>query len=433
MTGLMIAAPQSGAGKTTVTLALLRALARQGVDVRSAKAGPDYIDPAFHAAASGSACVNLDPWAMRPELVASLAAPAGESAFVVEAMMGLFDGAADGTGSAADLAALLGLNVVLVVDCAKQSHSVAALVRGFATHRPGVALAGLILNRVGSARHAALLREALAPLAIPVLGVLPRAAELALPERHLGLVQAGEHAELAAFLERAADWVTAGCDLDALAALAAQAPAPATSGGGAAVAPLAPLGQHIAVARDEAFAFAYPHLLDGWRRAGATLDFFSPLADEAPAKDVNAIYLPGGYPELHGGTIAAAGAFRRGMREAAARAIPIYGECGGYMVLGAGLTDGDGTRHPMLDLLPLETSFATRRLHLGYRRLQETDGFVWPGRLRGHEFHYATIISEGPGEALFTAEDARGADLGRFGRRKGGVCGSFLHVIDREA
>ncbi|MBB4002522.1 cobyrinate a,c-diamide synthase [Aurantimonas endophytica] len=430
MTGLMIAAPQSGAGKTTVTLALLRALARQGVVVRSAKAGPDYIDPAFHAAASGSACVNLDPWAMRPELVAGLAAETGNaSAFVVEATMGLFDGAADGSGSAAELAVSLGLNIALVVDCAKQSHSVAALVRGFATHRPDVALAGLILNRVGSARHAALLREALAPLAIPVFGVLPRAAELALPERHLGLVQAGEHEALAAFLERAADWVAAGCDLNALAALAA----PSASRGGSVADSLAPLGQHIAIARDAAFAFAYPHLLDGWRRAGAMLDFFSPLADEAPAADADAIYLPGGYPELHAGKLAAAGAFRQGMRAAAARGTRIYGECGGYMVLGAGLTDGEGACHAMLDLLPLETSFATRRLHLGYRRLQATDDFVWPGRLRGHEFHYATIVSEGPGEALFTAEDARGDDLGAFGRWKGSVCGSFLHVIDREA
>jgi cobyrinic acid a,c-diamide synthase len=426
----MIAAPQSGAGKTTVTLALLRALARQGVVVRSAKAGPDYIDPAFHAAASGRPCVNLDPWAMRPELVAGLAAAGEAPAFVVEAMMGLFDGAADGSGSAADLAVSLGLKIVLVVDCAKQSHSVAALVRGFATHRPDVALAGLILNRVGSARHEALLREALSPLAIPVLGVLPRAAELALPERHLGLVQAGEHQALAAFLERAADWVAAGCDLDALVALAA----PSKGGSASPTAPpLPPLGQHIAVARDEAFAFAYPHLLDGWRRAGAMLDFFSPLADEAPAADADAVYLPGGYPELHAGKIAAAGAFRQGMRAAAARGTRIYGECGGYMVLGAGLTDGEGACHAMLDLLPLETSFATRRLHLGYRRLQAADGFVWPGRLRGHEFHYATIVSEGPGEALFTAEDARGDGLGASGRWKGSVCGSFLHVIDREA
>lgn len=437
MTGLLIAAPHSGAGKTTVTLGLLRALRRSGVAVGSAKAGPDYIDPAFHAAASGGSCVNLDPWAMRPALVASLAGEARQQgeAFVVEAMMGLFDGAADGSGSAADLASMLGLTVVLVVDCAKQSHSVAALVRGFATHRTDVAIAGLILNRVGSDRHESLLREALAPLAIPVLGVLPRQPDLALPERHLGLVQAGEHGDLEAFVERAADWIEGGCDLPALTALArtgSDSTAAAVPTGIAV--PLAPLGQRIAVARDDAFAFSYPHLLAGWRDAGAALSFFSPLADEAPDPAADAVYLPGGYPELHAGRLAAAAFFLAGMRAAAAeRGAAIYGECGGYMVLGETLTDADGKAHPMLGLLPLETSFALRKLHLGYRRLELIGGGPWSGPLRAHEFHYASIVAEGPGEALFRASDARGADLGNHGLRRGRVSGSFLHVIDRES
>ncbi|MEC5289798.1 cobyrinate a,c-diamide synthase [Aurantimonas sp. C2-6-R+9] len=435
MMGLMIAAPHSGAGKTTVTLGLLRALRRSGVTVGSAKAGPDYIDPAFHAAASGGPCVNLDPWAMRPALIASLADEARQQgeAFVVEAMMGLFDGAADGSGSAADLAAMLDLKIVLVVDCAKQSHSVAALVRGFATHRADLAIAGLVLNRVGSDRHESLLREALVPLAIPVLGVLPRQPDLALPERHLGLVQAGEHGDLDAFVERAADWITQGCDLFALAALAGTGPEAAVAAPRALAAPLAPLGQTIAVARDEAFAFAYPHLLAGWREAGAALSFFSPLADEAPDPAADAIYLPGGYPELHAGRLAAASVFLAGTRAAAERGVAIYGECGGYMVLGETLTDADGTPHPMLGLLPLETSFARRKLHLGYRRLEPVDGAPWAGPLRAHEFHYASIVAEGPGEALFRATDARGLDLGRHGLRRGRVSGSFLHVIDRES
>ena len=436
MTGLLIAAPHSGAGKTTVTLGLLRALRRSGVTVGSAKAGPDYIDPAFHAAASGGPCVNLDPWAMRPALIASLAGEArhqqGE-AFVVEAMMGLFDGAADGSGSAADLASMLGLTVGLVVDCAKQSHSVAALVRGFATHRADVAIAGLILNRVGSDRHESLLREALAPLAIPILGVLPRQPDLALPERHLGLVQAGEHGDLDAFIERAADWIGRGCDLPALTALAGTGPEAAVAAPPALAAPLAPLGQTIAVARDKAFAFAYPHLLAGWRDVGAAVSFFSPLADEAPDPAADAIYLPGGYPELHAGRLAAASGFLAGTRAAAERGAAIYGECGGYMVLGETLTDADGKAHPMLGLLPLETSFARRKLHLGYRRLTPVGGRPWSGPLRAHEFHYASIIAEGPGEALFRASDARGADLGNHGLRRGRVSGSFLHVIDRES
>jgi len=434
MTGLLIAAPHSGAGKTTVTLGLLRALRRSGVTVRSAKAGPDYIDPAFHAAASGGPCVNLDPWAMRPALIASLAGGARQqgAAFVVEAMMGLFDGAADGSGSAADLAAMLDLKIVLVVDCARQSHSVAALVRGFAIHRAGVAIAGLILNRVGSDRHESLLREALAPLAIPVLGALPRQTDLALPERHLGLVQAGEHGDLEAFVERAADWIEEGCDLPALTALAGAGPDAAVAATDS-PAPLGPLGRRIAVARDEAFAFAYPHLLSGWRDAGAALSFYSPLADEAPDPAADSIYLPGGYPELHAGRLAAASLFLATTRAAAERGVAIYGECGGYMVLGEALTDADGTPHAMLGLLPLETSFARRKLHLGYRRLAPVGGGPWSGRLRAHEFHYASIVAEGPGEALFRASDARGADLGRHGLRRGRVSGSFLHVIDRES
>ena len=436
MTGLLIAAPHSGAGKTTVTLGLLRALRRSGVTVGSAKAGPDYIDPAFHAAASGGPCVNLDPWAMRPALIASLAGEARQQgeAFVVEAMMGLFDGAADGSGSAADLASMLGLTVVLVVDCAKQSHSVAALVRGFATHRADVAITGLILNRVGSDRHESLLREALAPLAIPILGVLPRQPDLALPERHLGLVQAGEHGDLEAFVERGADWIEGGCDLPALTALARTGPdSTAAAVPTGSVVSLAPLGQTIAVARDEAFAFAYPHLLAGWQDAGAALSFFSPLADEAPDPAADAIYLPGGYPELHAGRLAAASVFRAGTRAAAERGVAIYGECGGYMVLGETLTDADGKAHPMLGLLPLETSFALRKLHLGYRRLTPVGGGPWSGPLRAHEFHYASIVAEGPGEALFRASDARGVDLGCHGLRRGHVSGSFLHVIDRES
>ncbi len=431
MSGLMIAAPHSGAGKTSVTLGLLRALRRRAIAVGSAKAGPDYIDPAFHAAASGAPCVNLDPWAMRPALLEGLAAEArATGGLVVEAMMGLFDGAADGSGSAADLAGDLRLKIVLVVDCARQSHSVAALVRGFASHRGDIRIAGLILNRVGSPRHAALLTEALAPLGIPVLGVLPRQGDLALPERHLGLVQAGEHADLDAFLDRASDWIEAGCDVPALAALAG---GDDPERGLVSATPLAPLGRHIAIARDAAFAFAYPHLMDGWRRAGAELSFFSPLADEKPDDGADAIYLPGGYPELHAGRIAGAGWFRAAMLAAAARGVAIYGECGGYMVLGEALTDAEGDTHPMLGLLPLHTSFRERRLHLGYRRLTPRGPGPWTGPLRAHEFHYTAIVSEGPGEPLFTAEDARGEALGDYGLRRASVFGSFLHLIDGEA
>ncbi len=219
MKGFMIAAPASGSGKTTVTLGLLRVLKRRGVALAPAKAGPDYIDPAYHKAASGADCFNLDPWAMRPELISALSSRMTESSaklLVAEGMMGLFDGAMDGKGSSADLARVLELPVVLVVDCARQSHSVAALVWGFSQFRKDVLIAGIILNRVGSPRHEAMLRGALEPLGIPVLGALPRDTDLSLPERHLGLVQAGEHSDLETFLDHAADVIEAHIDLDTL-------------------------------------------------------------------------------------------------------------------------------------------------------------------------------------------------------------------------
>lgn len=427
--GLLVAAPSSGSGKTLVTLALLRSLRRRGVSVRAAKAGPDYIDPAFHAAALGRPSLNLDPWCMRPELLAGLAGGSGEP-LVVEGMMGLFDGAADGSGSAADLAQVLALPVVLVVDCARQSHSVAALVRGFRDHRPGLTLAALVLNRVGSPRHERMLREALLSLGIPVLACLPALPDLLMPSRHLGLVQAGEHGDLHAFLGRAADWWEAGVDPAALEQLlrsAAPSDAPA-------IATLAPLGQRIAVARDVAFAFSYPHLLQGWRAAGAEISFFSPLGDESPEPAADAVFLPGGYPELHAGALAAASGFHAGMRAARDRGALIYGECGGFMALGTLLVDGEGTAHRMLGLLDVETSFARPRRHLGYRRIAPRPGnpLPWTGPLRGHEFHYATVLRES-GEPLFDASDALGADRAPAGLHRGRVAGSFLHLVDREA
>jgi len=428
MSGLLIAAPASGSGKTVVTLGLMRALRRRGISVAPGKAGPDYIDPAFHAAASGSACFNFDPWAMRPAFLRAQATQCAESGtLVIEAMMGLFDGAADGTGSAGDLAALLSLPVVLVVDCGRTSQSVAALVTGFSRFRSDVQVAGVILNRVGSDRHEGMLREAMAKTEVPVLGSLRSDKALSLPERHLGLVQAGEHGALETFIENAADAVEGGVDLDRLILLAAKTTA---ASGSAPVTSLPPLGQRIAIARDIALAFSYPHLLEGWRAQGAELSFFSPLADEAPAADVDAIYLPGGYPELHAGKLASAERFRSGMVSAAERGAKIYGECGGYMVLGEGLVDADGERHGMLGLLPLVTSYAARKRHLGYRRLRSLAPDLFAGEFTAHEFHYSTVVSEGAADRLFEAEDALGEKLGAVGLRRGAVAGSYMHLLD---
>ena len=438
--GLVIAAPRSGAGKTTVALGLLAALRRRGVNVHAAKSGPDYIDAAFHAVASGAVGVNLDTWAMPPALVDALAAEAARGAdlLVIEGAMGLFDGVpgeAGRTGAAADLAARLRLPVLLVIDVSGQSQSAAAVAAGFSGFDPAVRLAGVVLNRVGSARHRALVEGAIARRGIKVLGAIPRDDALALPERHLGLVQAREHADLAARLARLADAVERHCDVAAIID-AAQTWMPGTSPGmtDADAALIAPPGQRIALASDAAFTFMYAHLLDGWRRAGAEIVSFSPLADAGPPDDCDACWLPGGYPELHAGALAAAQNFRTGLARFAATR-PVHGECGGYMVLGEGLVDADGAHHAMAGLLGHATSFAQRKLHLGYRtaRLLAACPLGAAGAtVRGHEFHHASLIAPGRDEPLAKIADAQGRAIDVAGSRRASVSGTFFHVIARE-
>ncbi|WP_029352739.1 cobyrinate a,c-diamide synthase [Bosea sp. 117] len=436
--GLIIAAPRSGSGKTTLTLGLVAALAARGVKVRAVKSGPDYIDPAFHAAASGRPGLNLDSFAMPPALIDRLAGEAAEGAelVIVEASMGLFDGVSGTpgrTGAAADLAARLALPVVLVADISGQSQSAAAAVRGFATHDPNVRIAGVVLNKAASERHRGQASEAIAALGIPVLGSLPREAAVSLPERHLGLVQAEEHPDLATHFAALARFVADHVDLDALAALAAPMPVlpEVSSAGERLVGVIAPPGRRIALARDAAFSFIYEHMLAGWRRAGAEIVTFSPLADEVPPEDCDACWLPGGYPELHGARLAAAERFRSGMvRFAESR--PVHGECGGYMVLGRSIEDAEGASHPMLGLLGHATSFAKRRLNLGYRRarlLAASPIGDAGAMLRGHEFHYATVIHRGEDAPLVELADGQGKAMGPAGSRRGHVSGSFFHVI----
>jgi cobyrinic acid a,c-diamide synthase len=411
----LISAPASGSGKTTITLGLLRAFAKQKTPVRGAKSGPDYIDPRFHEAACGQPCLNLDAWAMTPDRIRALAG--GATPLIIEGAMGLFDGAPpDGKGASADLARILDLPVILVIDAARMAGSVAPLAKGFMTHDPRLRVAGVILNNVGSPRHEAMLRRALAD--VRIFGAVPRSAGISQPSRHLGLVQAQERPDLEGFLDAAADLVRAHCDLAGLAEM---------------LAPLAvatakrvpPPAQNIAIAQDAAFAFSYPHLLGDWQAAGATLSFFSPLADD-PAPQSDLIYLPGGYPELHAGRLAANARFMDSLRASEAL---IYGECGGYMTLGEALTDAEGVTHQMAGLLPLETSFAQRRLHLGYRHLSAAAG-LFQGDWKGHEFHYATTL-RAEGKPLFVSADAEGNLLPPMGLIKGRVSGSFAHLIDR--
>ncbi len=440
--GLIIAAPSSGSGKTVVTLGLLRHLAASGYGVTAAKAGPDYIDPAFHAAAGGKQCMNLDSWGMREDTLSAIATglAAGADITVCEGVMGLFDGAfvkhGEKAGSTADLSALTGWPVVLVIDARAQAESAAAVLKGFAEYRPDVEVAGVVFNRIGGERHAEILTRAceLSSPGVPVLGCLPRTDGLTLPERHLGLVQAAEHPDLEGFIENAKALVAEHLDVEKLLKLAQ--PLKLKTGEGA-VSPLNPIGQRIAVADDEAFAFSYASVIEGWRQAGAEISMFSPLQDEAPMADADAVYLPGGYPELHAGRLAGASLFLDGLRASAKAGAAVFGECGGYMVLGRGLVDADGARHAMAGLLALETSFAAPKLHLGYRRLKVLgDGPLGNAgtAFRGHEFHYAEVALEdgGNGAALFQAADAEGNDLGPAGLVDGKVAGSFIHLIDRE-
>lgn len=429
---LIIAAPASGAGKTVATLALLALMRARGVRVAAAKVGPDYIDPAFHAAATGRDCLNLDPWAMSgAELAARLRQAADDAELLlIEGVMGLFDGAADGSAATADLAARFDLPVLLVIDAGRMGASAAALAHGFASLREDVSVVGVLFTNVASDGHAAMLRAAVEEQAgLEVVGALRRDAALALPSRHLGLVQAREHGTLDGLLRAAAEQAAEHVSLCRLANLTRPLPnlehdAPA----------LPPLGQRIAIARDDAFAFVYPHWLADWRAAGADIAFFSPLADEAAPEDADAVFLPGGYPELHAGRLAAAGTFRASLRRAAERGALIYGECGGYMALGEALIDADGVRHEMAGLLPVVTSFAERRLHLGYRAMTHDAPLPFPATLRGHEFHYAREAERGDASALFTnVTNATGGALPDAGLWVENVMGSFLHVISEAA
>lgn len=435
--GIILAGTGTGAGKTMVTAAILRAFVRGGRTVAAFKVGPDYLDPAHLARAARRPAINLDSWAMDGATMHALLGSLARDADLIvgEGVMGLFDGARgkprDGfaPGSTAELAHALGLPVVLVTDAHGMGQSIAAVVRGFATHDSRAPLAGIILNRVASEVHGRLLVDAIGEALpdVPVLGLVPRIAAMAIPSRHLGLVQAAEIGDLDRRLDLAAEAITPSL-LDRLKTLAQ--PVVKTKNSPSRLPP--PLGQRIAIARDDAFAFAYPALLDAWRAAGTEIVPFSPLADDAPDATADAIYLPGGYPELHAARLAAAERFRAGLVAAAERDACIFGECGGYMTLGRTLRDAEGCVHRMVGLLPLSSDFAQRKLHLGYRNARTlvtsplgADGTVFAG----HEFHYARIDDEGAGAPLFDLSDAAGHNLGTGGRAIGRVMGSFVHLI----
>ena len=426
--GILISAPSSGTGKTTVMLGLLRAFSDMGLRVQPFKSGPDYIDPAFHHAAARKASFNLDSWGMDEGLMNTIVTE-GEDAdiAIAEGSMGLYDGVAtkgaSGFGSSAETAVRFGWPVILVVDVSGQAQSAAATALGFMNYMPDLPFGGVILNRVASPRHERLARLGMEQAGIKVLGVLPRRGDLALPERHLGLIQAIEHPDLEQAISNYASFLSEHVDLDAIRAVAQGTNAPKV---GRLVRPPA---QRIALARDAAFSFTYPHLLKAWRSEGAEILPFSPLNDDL-VPDADLVWLPGGYPELHAGTLAGANRFLTSLREHAATK-PVHGECGGYMALGTTLIDKEGVAHKMAGLLGVVTSYEKRKFHLGYRQavLQEAVlGYQRGSRLRGHEFHYSTILEE-PDAPLAQVTDADGNLVSETGSLRGHVSGTFFHMI----
>jgi len=424
---VVVAGTSSGAGKTTVACGLIGALRARGLTVQGHKVGPDYIDPSHHALASGRPGRNLDAFLSGPELIAPLArhAAAGADVSVIEGVMGLFDGAS-GRGelaSTAHVAKLLAAPVLLVIDASAMARSAAALVHGFATFDPELDLAGIVLNRVGSDAHEQLLREALEPLRIPVLGALRRDERIAAPERHLGLVPADERTgRAAAALRTLAEATARSCDLDAIERLARSAPA-------LTVAPWSPEPQpgagapvaRIGIARGPAFSFHYEENLELLRAAGAELHPFDPTADERLPEGSQALILAGGFPEVYGAELAANEALRAQVRTLAGAGRPVLGECGGLLYL---CDELDG--HPMCGVLPARGAMA-RRLTLGYREARAATATPWLDRgeaVRGHEFHYSNIEGGGPPAWEVTARGATRSE-GVVARA---VQASYLHV-----
>jgi cobyrinic acid a,c-diamide synthase len=429
---LVIAGTSSGAGKTTVAAGLLAALARRGLDPTGFKVGPDFIDPSYHALASGRPGRNLDAFLSGPERIAPLFrhGSAGAGVAIVEGVMGLYDGAS-GRGelaSTAHVAKLLRAPVVLVVDAAAMARSVAAIVHGYATFDPEVDVAGVILNRVGSPWHAELLRESLEPLGIPVLGALHRDDAIATPERHLGLVPVAEREPRArAALATLGEAVRAGCDLEAVLALARRAPelpgeawSPDPDPGPADP----PARARIAVAGGPAFSFHYAENLELLRAAGAELVAFDPLADEELPPRTGALLLAGGFPEAFGAELSANWALRAEIAAFARAGRPILAECGGLLYLASEL-DGQ----PMCDVLPV-TARMTDGLRLGYREaVAATDHPAWPAgtATRGHEFHYSRVEPAARAGAPAWYLHARG-DEHPEGHVEGGVHASYVHT-----
>lgn len=432
---VLIAAPSSGQGKTTVTLGLLRALACRGMVVQPFKVGPDYIDPGHHTRAAGRASRNLDTWMIGAAATRELfqRAAGGADIAVIEGVMGLYDGLGDGAprASSAEMAKLLRAPVILVMDVSRQGPTAAATVLGLQAFDPEVPLAGVILNRAGSHRHADLIARVVADrCGLPVLGAIPREEKAGIPERHLGLFTGIEQAWEETY-DRLAGVVERYVDLAALMQLAAGAPVlPPVKPCLFAAAPVR-RRVRVGIARDEAFNFLYTDNLDLLRHYGAELIFFSPLHNDHIPSDCTLLYFGGGYPELYAAQLAANRSMLASIRAYAAAGGRIYGECGGLMYLGEGLTDLEGCYHSMVGLLPVRTRMAGRRLSLGYvvaRATRDTLILRAGEEVRGHVFHYSEAVTASGSETCLAVRRAHGGSVRAEGWQAGNVFASYLHL-----
>lgn len=439
MKGIVLAGTTSGVGKTTLTTGVIGALRSQGLRVAPFKVGPDYIDPTYHARAAGRPCRNLDSWMLPPEALLDIFARGTVDAdvAVVEGVMGLFDGRSGSgeAGSSAEVAKLLGLPVILVVDAAKVARSVGALVLGYQRFDPDLRMAGVILNNVASASHAAICREAIvAATGLPVFGALMRDEALRAPERHLGLIPTVEGRVADAYFEAAATNVAAQVDLPALLACATigypPEHMPAHPGTPSDLWPSTPPSMRvpIAVAQDEAFSFVYPDnlaLLEAW---GGEIVPFSPLRDGGVPAGVGGVILGGGFPELYAEELASNRGMLASIRDTAARGVTVYAECGGLMYLGESLTDRDGRTHTLAGVTPLRSSMSRARLTLGYRTATaRADGpHIKRGQtVRGHEFHWSTL--DAPPRVDTAAYDLAESDTPE-GYVRENVWASYVHL-----
>jgi cobyrinic acid a,c-diamide synthase len=435
MKGFLIAATKSSSGKTTLTLGLLAALMKRGISVAPFKVGPDFIDPGHHFRITGRVSRNLDGWMLARDYNQQCFALSSRQVdiAVVEGVMGLYDGYDGKTeaGSSAQMAKWLGLPVVLIVDVKSMARSAAALIQGFERFDPDLTFAGVIFNRLGSERHLAYLKDAVeGSVNMPILGGLYHDESISIPERHLGLVTQDDHplgsdmiAQLASFVER-------HVAIDKLVAILPEIPLKQRNDFSFKNRPVSRV--RIGVARDNAFCFYYQDNFDLLNSFGAEPIFFSPMFDEKLPKDIDGIYLGGGYPELFAAVLAKNGSMRSEIRERAADGMPIYGECGGFMYLCKEIQDIDGNVHPMIGCFPFTTRMFSKLKSLGYREVTlETDTLLGPAgqKIRGHEFHYSDLnSSRGAVEKIYKVATRFGVEKTREGYRVGRCLGSYIHL-----